>query len=356
MKKTISVLLSVLMLVLCFAPSASAISIEEGTPMLDLQFKNDKASNGIDYVYFSPVKSEDPVKYPLFIWLHAENSAKYKRSQLQPYKLSNWASDEYQARFQNAGGCFILAPRANLTAANSWDSTQVFFLKDVIDEFIRKNETHIDTDRIYIAGCSTGGEMVWNMLDTFSDFFAAGIPVCASSQPASTTLSKLKYTSVWIFSCDKDPSPLAKTESAFTTFASLGNMTKRPSGVRITTMSEAVFADYSKKTEWKNGQAKLSDDAEHCIWEAVTYDMHMADGSLYAYSNTLDSKGKAVDFSDSSGVISWLSAQKKVAQVEDEEPGEDASGDFWSMVNSIMNVIITRIATVIEQLLGIKII
>lgn len=357
MKKVLSVFLSILMFTLCILPYASAISIEEGTPMLDMQFKDGKSTNGIDYVYFSPVKKSGTTKYPLFIWLHGADDGLQRRAQLQGCELSNWASDEYQAKFINAGGCFIFAPRASISASKSWESSQVFFLKDAIDEFVKANEANIDTDRIYIAGHSSGAVMVWDMISAFQNYFAAAIPACAVSQPIATKLSRLKNTSVWIFCCDKDPYPLAKTVAATSTFIALGDITKRPDGVRMTSMSQAVFADYSKKTEWSGTEAKLSSDAEHYIWEAITHDMHMNDGSVYAYSKTVDAKGKTIDFSNGSGVISWLSAQKKAVNVieEDDEPESTGSLDFWGTVNSLVHVILEKLADILETVFGIKI-
>ena len=42
----------------------------------------------------------------------------------------------------------------------------------------------------------------------------------------------------------------------------------------MSSFSQAVFADGTKKMDGD----KLADDAEHYIWESVTYDMFMASG------------------------------------------------------------------------------
>ena len=108
MKKYLSLFLACVLLLLPMGVIASALPLSDGTAALNRQFLNGKYGS-YDYVYFSPVKGEDDaVKYPLTVWLHGRNSGGYARAQLERYEFSNWASDEYQARFENAGGCFLL--------------------------------------------------------------------------------------------------------------------------------------------------------------------------------------------------------------------------------------------------------
>ena len=188
MKKITAVLLAVLML-LPMAVTALAIPLSSGNEALNKQMLDGEiASTGIDYVYYSPVKGEDDsVKYPLFVWLHGMRSGQTKRAQLNWYEFSNWASDEYQSRFENAGGCFLFAPRAN-NSRNNWEGTDCALLKKTIDEFIAQYGDHIDRNRIYIAGYSTGGTMVWEMISQYPNFFAAGLPLSSVMQPTSNVM------------------------------------------------------------------------------------------------------------------------------------------------------------------------
>ncbi len=312
MKKILSVVLAVLM-VLPMAVSAFAIPLSSGNDALNAQMLDGDSTKGIDYVYFSPVKGEDDtVKYPLLVWLHGMRSGQEKRAQLNWYEFSNWASDEYQSRFANAGGCFLLAPRAN-NSNNNWDSADCSKLKSVIDEFITKNADSIDTNRIYIAGYSTGGTMVWDMLAQYPSFFAAGLPLASVMQPTTVQMRKLANVSVWMMTSDNDPYPLGGSEDAMTTFNYFKETSNRKDGVRITTFSDVVFADYTRRQEWVDGKLVVSDDAQHYLWEAVTYDMHMADGTTpYVNTTTKDANGNTITFDDpAEGVISWLSLQTK---------------------------------------------
>lgn len=331
MKRIISVLLCVILLALSVSMGASAISINSSRGDLIAEFQDGACSNGVDYAYYSPVKENDNTKYPLLVWIHGMKSGTEPRLQIRWYGISNWASDEYQAKFDQ-GGCFIFAPRATVSAINNWDVTSLWALKSSIDEFIAINGDNIDTNRIYIAGYSTGGVMVWEMLNAYPDFFAAAIPSSAITQPAASTLSKLKDTSVWIFCCDKDNYPGGRTEFAMSSFGGLKDITARPDGVRITYMSEAVLANGNKKSETVNGVTKPTSDAEHYTWEAITYDMHMANGDVYAYSKTIDGNGNEIDFSDGSGVISWLTKQAR--------PEEPAKRSFIDMIRAFFSQII----------------
>ena len=306
MKKALSVLLALVLLALPMTVGAYAVPLSDGNTKLNRTFVNGKYGD-YDYVSFSPVKGEDDdVKYPLMVWLHGRNSGGYPRAQLERYEFSNWASDEYQSRFENAGGCFLLCPRAAVGSKNEWDNSNRAALKEIIDTFIAENAGHIDASRVYIAGYSTGGSMVWNMLTAYPGFFAAGLPLAAITQPTATGLAKLKDTSVWIFTSDIDPYIINETDDVRPNFEYLCGVSNRPEELRMTSFTEAFFADGTKKMEGDTP----ADDAEHYIWESVTYDMFMDDGTTpYKCATTVDSKGETITFTPGQALITWLSRQ-----------------------------------------------
>ena len=299
-----------------------AISIIYGSRKLNNQFEDGRYGN-YDYVYFSPVDGEnDETRYPLTVWLHGKGSGKFARAQLQWYEFCNWSSDEYQARFENAGGCFLLAPRSQ-SRENSWDQERTSDLKAIIDDFIAKNVEHIDTSRIYIAGYSTGGSMTWNMLTAYPDFFAAAIPLAAITQPTRAGLDKLKNTSVWVFVSDHDPYVITESGDVIPNFNYLSGITNRPDDVRLTRFSEAFFADGTKQM---NGD-QLATDAEHYIWECATYDMFMDDGvTPYYCATTIDSEGKELSFTPGKALITWLSQQTN------EKSNEENNLNFFAKI------------------------
>ena len=306
MKKGLSLLLSLLLLALSLSSAAYALPLADGTSALNRQFKNGKYGD-YDYVFFSPVKDEaDETRYPLTVWLHGRNSGGYPRAQLERYEFSNWASDEYQARFENAGGCFLLAPRAAVNDKNEWDNSNRADLKAIIDAFMAENAANIDASRVYIAGYSTGGSMVWNMLTAYPGFFAAGLPLAAIIQPTVSGLNKLTDTSVWIFTSDNDPYIINETDDVKPNFDYLCGVSRRPEGLRMTSFTQAVFADGTKKMDG----GKPADDAEHYIWESVTYDMFMEDGATpYQYATTINADGEKLAFTPGHALIEWLSRQ-----------------------------------------------
>ncbi len=315
MKKFLSALLCVITLFAFLSPLAFSVGLSAGRNTLDSLLLDGESNNGMDYVYYSPVKKNDSTRYPLFIWLHGVRTGSKPRAQVE-YGISNWASDEYQSRFSNAGGCFLFVPRATDTKVNpdfnSWDAVTCSSLKKAIDEFISYHSENIDMSRIYIGGYSMGATMTWKMLSKYTDFFAAGIPAAAAWQPTTTSISNLTNVSVWMFCCDCDYFKTARTPFAYSTFDYLKTKLDK-SRMRITHFSEAVYADGSKRTE---------DDGEHYIWESVTYDMHMNDGvTPYLYAETFDGNGNKISFDNPNvGVIDWLSKQSKNQTNETEKP------------------------------------
>lgn len=312
MKRVFSVLLTVFLLGLLTVP-AFAVSLSDGSDALHAAFLDGTTSKGHDYVYYSPVKDEnDTNKYPLFIWLHGAGSGKNPRDQIMWYDIVHFASVEYQAKF-TAGGCFVFAPRDPGVVMSSWEANDTSTLKSTIDEFIAAQNGHVDMDRIYISGYSTGGSMVWNMATAYPNFFAAVIPASALLQPSTTAMQLLKDVSVWIFCCDLDPYATSGTVSAKPVFNALKSVTNRPAGVRISTFTQAVLPDGSKKHE--NGVVAW--DCEHYTWMALTNDMHMYDGSVYAYQTTIDATGATIQFPADGGFICWLTEQCRTTAQSD---------------------------------------
>lgn len=314
MKKAISILLCIPLCLALLPLSVFAASLDDGIDALNASFQDGAYELGLDYVYYSPKKGDgDRTAYPLLVWLHGMGSGRYPRAQLNWYEFGNWASAEYQARF-DVGGCYLLAIRASDSMINSWTTDNCGMLKATIDDFIKKQNGGVDKKRICIAGYSTGGAIVWDMIAQYAGYFAAAVPIAAIYQPTIEELSRLKDTSVWIFASDNDPYTLAGSSDARLVFETLKKITNRPEGVRFTTVSDARFADGSKRYNLDTGE--ITGDAEHFIWEAVTYDMHMADRKTpYIHTSTVDAAGHSFSFAaPTDGVASWLSAQTKAEE------------------------------------------
>ena len=344
MKKAIALTLSLLILFPILTVFAAAIPLSAGTEQLKAQFIDGSIPNGNDYVYYSPVRSSyDTRKYPLLIWLHGGGSYPTPRSQIRNYDTCNLACDEYQAMFTNAGGCFILAPRDNGLVATSWEVNDVPTLKALIDAFIREHQANIDTNRLYLVGFSTGASMVWNMLSEYPNFFAAAVPASALIQPTDATINAMKNISIWIFSSDVDSYPSARSINTKGVFNKLRSATNRPDGLRLTTFSEVVLPDGSKKGGF---------DEEHYTWLAITHNLRMNNGSTYAYTTTVDGTGSPVSFSDGSGFFDWLSHQSKNGIIDDEINDEEPRVNPFATVIALAQNILGRLLDLLKKFLG----
>lgn len=322
MKKIISISLVLVILISMFSIVSSAETLSVSNSELDSLFLDGECPGELDYVYYAP-ETKQGTKYPLVVWLHGAKSGDKPRAQLEWYRFSNWASEEYQARFNNAGGAFLLAVRSSKDITHNWYETGCSTLKKTIDYFISLYSDKIDTSRIYISGYSTGGSMVWHMVTKYPEFFAAAMPIASLYNPTSSEMDKLSDTSIWVFSCEKDFYVSAATNSAKVNFEYLKDITNRPYGVRHTSFSQAVFADNTKKN---------AVDKEHFIWCAVTNDMFMDTGEQYYYSTTVDAMGNKISFSSPNGVISWLSSQTN------EEESKNTISFFTRLINFMKNL------------------
>ena len=81
-------------------------------------------------------------------------------------------------------------------------------VKELIDDFIAEHP-YIDTERIYVGGCSAGGYMTLNMLLQYPHFFAAAFPVCEAYPDSKLTdfqLNELAKVPLWFTRARSDTS------------------------------------------------------------------------------------------------------------------------------------------------------
>jgi len=208
MKKITAIILS-LTLFFSFIVSSNALSIEGGIDLLKNEFVADEGPivNGysVDYSYFSPVKENDATKYPLVVWLHGMGDGAEPGLQVKKSNIAYWASDEFQARFDPAGGAFILAARSREEDNIFWGNQMIEPLRAAIDEFIAENKNNIDLSRIYVGGYSMGGKMTLKMAVAYPEMFAAAFPICPAWSPSEELCEKIADMPIWITSSTRDP-------------------------------------------------------------------------------------------------------------------------------------------------------
>ncbi|TFV96020.1 glucan-binding protein [Algoriphagus kandeliae] len=143
----------------------------------DLTGKFTSGDISLTYASFTPKKKEG--KSPLVIWLHGGGEGGTDTTvPLLGNRAANYASEEIQQYF---GGAYVLAPQTPTRWMDSGEGTtrgerdDIYFeaLKGLFDDFTAKHPD-IDTDRIYVGGCSNGGYMSLKLLVEYPEYFAAG--------------------------------------------------------------------------------------------------------------------------------------------------------------------------------------
>lgn len=300
MKKILSVVLALLVLLGCFAFSSFAVSINDGMDAMVDQFQSGKSS--LDYVFYSPVKGDkDETKYPLVVWLHGNSSGDYPGHQVRNSCIYNWSSEEYQKRFKGTKGAFLLLPRCPTggLAPIAWSIERKSALKKTIDSFIEENSDSIDMSRIYIGGYSMGGKMTLIMASDYPSFFAAAFPMSPVYEPTRAELRSMAQMPVWLFVNKNDK------------YISLDyNTVVKPNWKYF--CSQAAFPEESRLTVFStfyHAEGVENPGDVHNTWDAVTYDMFMKSGEVYYASETVNANGEEVKLTFPNGVISWLSSQ-----------------------------------------------
>ena len=98
-------------------------------------------------------------------------------------------------------------------------------IKELIDNFIEENP-QIDTERIYIGGCSAGGYMTVNMMIHYSDFFAAAFPICEAfpdNRISDSDMKKLSQKPLW-FTVSLDDETINPQKNTLPTVERLKNL------------------------------------------------------------------------------------------------------------------------------------
>ncbi|MBQ3086891.1 MAG: hypothetical protein IJC45_06110 [Clostridia bacterium] len=327
MKKIVSFLLAVCLFLPSFSVFVSArerktaLPTSAGIQALRNEFDSDVApkSDGyaLDYCYYSPVGENDNTKYPLVIFLHGIGHADYAGAQLDDSDMPYWASAELQSRFTE-GGAFILLPRAPEHKLVYWGTSLIPALRSVIDDMIAKHGKNIDTSKIFIGGSSAGGEMVWNMIIAFPEYFAGAFPIAATGTVTAANVQTCSDVAIWMIASKMDPviSYVATTQPLWNNVVKYN---KHPENCRLSSFSSVV--------EPAGGSA--SDN--HHMAKVVTYDMHMLDGSTYKNVTTEDGNGNTVSLVSPNGMISWMN------DVTSDYNGDTGNGSGNINVNFLTN-------------------
>lgn len=171
------------------------------------------SQDGVDLTYASFAPKTTSGKSPLLIWLHGGGEGGTNPSvPLTANKATNYASDEIQQFF---GGAYVLVPQSptfwmqsatgDYTRGGREDIYHVA-LMGLIKKYVADNP-RIDTDRIYVGGCSNGGYMSLKLIMEHPEYFAAAyISALAyhNQHITDTQIATIKDIPVWFLHCKDD--------------------------------------------------------------------------------------------------------------------------------------------------------
>ena len=161
---------------------------------------------------------EDGVLNPLIIWLHGMGEGGVDPDiALLGNDVTELGNEKIQAHFVKGQqkGAYVLAAQTPTMWMNSGTgsnnggeghSIYTKTLKSLIDKYIADNGD-IDTNRIYIGGCSNGGYMTMEMAITYGNFFRAFYPCCEAYKDSFVTdddIAKLKDLPIWFIHAAND--------------------------------------------------------------------------------------------------------------------------------------------------------
>jgi predicted peptidase len=161
---------------------------------------------------YAAFKPETAGNRPLIIWLHGGGEGGTDATiPLSANKSVNLASDEIQEIF---GGAYVLVPQTPTRwmddgTGESMHSPGAMYtrsLKYLIDQYVADNPG-VDTNRIYLGGCSNGGYMTIDLLLDYPEYFAAAYPVCEGMHDVELTdsdIETLKKTPMWFTTAATD--------------------------------------------------------------------------------------------------------------------------------------------------------
>ena len=160
----------------------------------------------------------DGVKNPLVVWLHGMGEGGTDPDiALLGNDVTALGEEEIQSHFVKGQqkGAYVLAVQTPTYWMNSGTgsinggvghSIYTQTLKATIDDFIEHN-LDIDTNRIYVGGCSNGGYMTMEMAVTYGSFFRAFYPCCEAYSDSFVTdedIQKLKDLPMWFIHAAND--------------------------------------------------------------------------------------------------------------------------------------------------------
>jgi len=146
------------------------------------KFQACSSVEGLNYRLFVPENTDEA--RPLVVWLHgAGETGDDNRLQVGGNYVAGFTTKKAQKYLDNA---FVMAPQVSSTTGFGHNPQLIMA---AIEEIMAEHK--IDTNRIYVGGCSMGGMGTVDMITAYPDFFAAAFPICPASELSDAACAAL---------------------------------------------------------------------------------------------------------------------------------------------------------------------
>ena len=163
------------------------------------------AASGMKYRLYSPAPRRG--RRPLVVWLHGGGEGA---------SLPDGYYDNETTLRANRGALGFATPAAQRIFAGAYvaaPQSTSFWLEDgdrfapqiqqIVRDLVRRYP--VDTDRIYVAGCSNGGYMSLKMTTVYPDAYAASVPICGVVEDEITDAElRAIHTPTWLVASRDD--------------------------------------------------------------------------------------------------------------------------------------------------------
>ena len=169
----------------------------------------------VPYGFYEP--ANDGHKNGIIIWNHGigEGGTDPKIA-MYGNEVTALFGDDFQ---DTMDGCYVLA--AQVPNNGSRNADRATAIVELVKKLAAEN-SDIDLNRVYVAGCSAGGGMTLTLMNNYADFFAAAVPICPAGS-VNTAAEGLLDLPMWFIHAENDTTVnYCRTETTLATLEEAG--------------------------------------------------------------------------------------------------------------------------------------